>query len=346
VENVIFTLEAGNADFPFIMSDYHLPIKPAVDGRIDPRSADGCGPYVMQSFEPGVEAHMTRNPDYWKSDRAHFDGIELLPIIDAAARQNALMSGEVDVIDRVDLNTVHLLQRSGDIRIISVPGTQHYVFVMDSRQPDFADNNVRLALKYAVNREQLVDKILNGFGVVGNDSSDRPGQPLLRLRDGAAQLRPRPRPLPPARGRAGQPERHALGLGGGLRRRGRCGGALFRECRAGGHHHQCRRASRPMATGRTSGCRSPSSPPTGAAGRPRTGCSRPAMPRTRPGTRRTGNNERFNALLREARSELDEDRRREMYVDMQRIVRDEGFTVIPMFANYVMAASTGCRRPR
>ena len=34
--NVVVTLDAGNADFPFILSDYHLPIMPAADGRIDP----------------------------------------------------------------------------------------------------------------------------------------------------------------------------------------------------------------------------------------------------------------------------------------------------------------------
>lgn len=47
--------------------------------------------------------------------------------------------------------------------------------------------------------------------------------------------------------------------------------------------------------------------------------------------------ERFNRLLREARAELDEQRRAEMYAEMQRIVRDDGGVVIPMFANDVMA---------
>ncbi len=49
--------------------------------------------------------------------------------------------------------------------------------------------------------------------------------------------------------------------------------------------------------------------------------------------------DRFNQLLIAARSELDEAKRREMYVEMQEIVRDEGGVVIPMFANYVFAMS-------
>ena len=161
---VVITLEAGNADFPFIISDYHLAILPAKDGKIDPMTLDGCGGYVVDSFEPGVQATLSRNPNYWKSDRAHFDGLEILPIVDAAARQNALLSGQVDVIDRVDLSTVHLLERAPNVNILSVSGTQHYVLPMDSRAAPYSDNNVRLALKHAINREELVDKILNGYG--------------------------------------------------------------------------------------------------------------------------------------------------------------------------------------
>ena len=44
-------------------------------------------------------------------------------------------------------------------------------------------------------------------------------------------------------------------------------------------------------------------------------------------------------LLKAARAELDESRRREMYADMQRIVRDEGGPVNPMLASYAFATS-------
>ena len=51
-------------------------------------------------------------------------------------------------------------------------------------------------------------------------------------------------------------------------------------------------------------------------------------------------NERFNKLLKDARAELDEKKRRDMYVEMQRIVRDEGGSVIPLFPSDIMAATT------
>jgi peptide/nickel transport system substrate-binding protein len=49
---------------------------------------------------------------------------------------------------------------------------------------------------------------------------------------------------------------------------------------------------------------------------------------------------RFNKLLVEARGELDQNKRKEMYQEMQQIVRDEGGVVIPMIANMVDAASS------
>jgi len=49
--------------------------------------------------------------------------------------------------------------------------------------------------------------------------------------------------------------------------------------------------------------------------------------------------DRFNKLLKEARAVLDKEKRREMYVEMQKIVRDEGGVVVPMYADYMAAAS-------
>ncbi|MFQ5624781.1 MAG: peptide ABC transporter substrate-binding protein, partial [Paracoccaceae bacterium] len=49
---------------------------------------------------------------------------------------------------------------------------------------------------------------------------------------------------------------------------------------------------------------------------------------------------RFNELLIAARAELDTDKRREMYYEMQQIVSKEGGVIVPMYANWVDAAST------
>src|SRR5262249_20567227 len=120
---VIFELKQGNADLPALLTDYHLGIMPAAsDGSADWKSGDGTAGYVMKTFDPGVRALLTRFPNYWKPNAAYFDEVEVLAVGDIAARQNAIMTGDVDVADRVDLKTVDLLRRSSKIVIENVPG--------------------------------------------------------------------------------------------------------------------------------------------------------------------------------------------------------------------------------
>jgi peptide/nickel transport system substrate-binding protein len=169
-DTVVFTLSSGNADFPFIMSDYHLAIRPSNgDGTMDWASGIGTGGYALKTWEPGVRAELTRNPDYWKDGAAFVDEVSILSIIDVTARQNAIMNGDVDVIDRVDPKTVNLLARAPNLDIRESTGYLHYTFPMRLNVDPFGNADLRMALKLAVKRQELVDKILLGHGAVGND---------------------------------------------------------------------------------------------------------------------------------------------------------------------------------
>ena len=164
---VIVDLAEANADFPFVIGDYHLAIMPSDDGKIDPTSGIGTGGYSLDNFEPGVRVEMTRNPNYFKE--TYFDEVTILSIIDITARQNALLSGQVDVIDRLDPKTVGLLARSPAVNILESTGYLHYTFPMRLDTAPFDNAHLRMALKLAVNRQEMVDKILLGHGALGND---------------------------------------------------------------------------------------------------------------------------------------------------------------------------------
>ena len=60
---VVFTMKSGNADFPFIASDYHLAILPSKDGKVDASSGIGTGSYTLDSFDPGVRTALKRFPN-------------------------------------------------------------------------------------------------------------------------------------------------------------------------------------------------------------------------------------------------------------------------------------------
>ncbi|WP_299150711.1 ABC transporter substrate-binding protein [uncultured Tateyamaria sp.] len=165
------TLDVGNADLPYLMADYHLMIQPN-GGFDDPAAAIGTGPYTLESDEPGVRMVFKRRPDYWEGDQtvvAHYDTIEVIVLNDATARTAALQSGQVDAISRVEPKIAKLLDRAPTLNVLSTQGRGHYVFIAHVDTAPFDNLELRLALKHALNRQEMVDKILQGYGSIGND---------------------------------------------------------------------------------------------------------------------------------------------------------------------------------
>ena len=150
-ETVIFTLKDGNADFPYLVSDYHIPIMPTKDGKSDWQSGVRTGPFMLEKFEPGVSAKFKRNPNYFKSDKPYFDEVEFIAITDVAARTNALTTGDVDYIGRADLKTLDLLKRNPNVEILELSGYGHYVLPMNTT--DGAVRQYRCA-----HRHQICDR--------------------------------------------------------------------------------------------------------------------------------------------------------------------------------------------
>ena len=173
---VEFQLSGGNADFPFLLTDYHLNIVPTVDGKADVLSMHGTGLYQLKSFEPGIRAEMERAPNAWQQDKfGFFDSAEVIVISDNTARQNAILTQSVDVINRPDLRTMDVIKRAPFLGVQDVPSNLMFTMPMRIDTPFFADNNVRMAIKHGINRQELLDKVLFGYGSVGNDHPIGPG---------------------------------------------------------------------------------------------------------------------------------------------------------------------------
>ncbi len=178
-DNFIVELETANADLPFLMTDYHLMIQPG-GGMDNPGAGIGTGAYTIEIDEPGVRHAFKRRDDYWDSENRGFaDEIEQLVLNDATARTAALQSGQVQAINRVDPKVAALLDRAPNLSVQSVAGRGHYVFIAHVDTAPFDNNDVMLALKYAINREEMVDKILRGYGTIGNDMPINSAYPLF-----------------------------------------------------------------------------------------------------------------------------------------------------------------------
>ena len=69
-----------------------------------------------------------RNPNYFRSTGAYFDEVEVIALNDVTARTNALRTGQVDVINRCERKTFHLLEKLPDIQTVIQHGMRHYTF--------------------------------------------------------------------------------------------------------------------------------------------------------------------------------------------------------------------------
>ncbi len=170
------TLASGDADLPYTLSDYHIMMVP--DGFKDWAHPVGTGSMLLESFDPGVRVAFKRNPDYWKPGRGHLDGAVVTVIGDSAARLNALLSGQVDVINRVDPKTVALLERNKRLQVVRSPaGWFAHMPMMVDRAP-YSNPDIRKALKYAIDRQAVLKTLFSGYGQLGNDHPIPLGDPF------------------------------------------------------------------------------------------------------------------------------------------------------------------------
>lgn len=174
------SLDSGLADLPWYFTDYHLAIYQANDdGTINWESTTGSGPYRITEYDMGVGGNLIRH-DGWHREGAYFDALDMTILNDPNARQTAIVTGDVDAITSVDLKTLALLGRNPNVEIDNVPSGSAITLPMFCDVAPYDNLDVRLALKYAIDRQEIVDKIAFGTATVGNDfhlSSNMPYYP-------------------------------------------------------------------------------------------------------------------------------------------------------------------------
>ena len=176
-DNVVkITLNSGNADFPIQLGhDYHTSI--VAEGWKDGDPVVGTGPYKLVEFEPGLTSVVTRNENYWKPDSAWVDTYISQGIPDATARTNGLRTGGLDMAP-VDARIAGMLDKDPNVTVHSTASGAQFLWVMMCDRAPTDDLNVRLALKHCVDRQAMVDNLLQGHGTIGNDFSVNPGIPM------------------------------------------------------------------------------------------------------------------------------------------------------------------------
>ena len=161
----------------------HVGENATTDDYNSGKAAIGTGPYTFVSYTPGDRTILKRNPDYY-GEPQHWETVNYRFINNASSRTAALLAGDVDVIDKVAATDLARLESNDNIAVHSYPGLR--VFLL---QPSFAegthefikdhegkpmdvnplrDQKVREALSIAINREAIVDRVLQNTVTVAN----------------------------------------------------------------------------------------------------------------------------------------------------------------------------------
>ena len=335
---IVVELDTGNADFPFALTDYHLSIgMDAGNGKVDWNDSGAqSGPYKLIEFKPGVSVTYERADNHWNADIGHVDSAELLVILDPLARQSALLSGQIDICERPDTRIVDKLANTPGIDVEQSAGYRFHSYNMLMNTPPFDNNDVRMALKYSIDRAELVDKALSGFGVVHNDN---PITPAYRYY--AADIPQREY----------DPEKAKFHL----KKAGMEGLTLDLSASSAAYPSavdaaQLYREQAAKAGIEINVVREPSDGywndvwmkkafiACDWGGRPTEDqMLSTAFKSDAPWNDTSYKSERFDTLLLNARSELNESLRKEMYIEMQMMLHEEGGVIVPMLPSSLWA---------
>ncbi len=328
------SLASGDADFPTILTDYHIMMVP--NGYTDWAKPIGTGAFTVDGFDPGVRIALKKAGAYWKGGRGHLDAVEYTVVNDTSARMNALISGQVDAINRADPKTVSRIEKSPTLEIVRAAGGWYPVMAMMVDRDPYTNLDLRLALKYAVDREQMIKTLFSGYGTLGNDHPIPRSDPYFNK--DLAQLKY-------------DPEKAKFHF----KKAGLSNPKVILQSSDAAFNGAVDMATLLQATGAKNGI------PVEVKKEPADGYfdniwlkgsfvasywgGRPAATQmlsiaykaSAPWNESHWNNAKFETLLSEAQAETDEGKRKTAIYAMQELLRDEGGTLIPCFRDWLDA---------
>ncbi len=144
------------------------------------KAAIGTGPFKLKEFVPNSRIAYVRNDAYW-GPKPVWDSVTFRLIPNPSARSAALLAGDVDLIEQVPADAVKALERADGVSVEKALSNRVIYLILDSHSdtsPNLRDNagqplptnplkdvRVRKAISLAMNRQALVDRLLDGQGV-------------------------------------------------------------------------------------------------------------------------------------------------------------------------------------
>ncbi|OMI35335.1 ABC transporter substrate-binding protein [Streptomyces sparsogenes] len=126
----------------------------------------GAGPFTVTQIIPGTKAVLKRNPDYWDAKNIHINKVELTSAPDASTVVSGLQTGAYNFAD-IEPSQAESAKKAG-LDVFVQPGFNASNISLNINKAPFDNDKVVDALRYAINRQEFVDKLTFGYGEVTN----------------------------------------------------------------------------------------------------------------------------------------------------------------------------------
>lgn len=159
-----FTLDEANSAFKQYLAVPSMAVYHSEDLENAVDSWEGAGPFQIEEYTEGQSLLLSKNENYVGADNVALQEVELVFYPDGTARTNALISGEVDLIDYVPWEQFDTIEADDDLVLDSQNGPFMYLMFNTEEGAPFADPQLRQAIAYAVDRQNTVDAAFDGQG--------------------------------------------------------------------------------------------------------------------------------------------------------------------------------------
>ncbi|MGL4976836.1 MAG: ABC transporter substrate-binding protein [Cetobacterium sp.] len=127
----------------------------------------GSGKYTLKSWTPGEGLVLNRFENYFDS-KPSYSTINVKTIPLATNRTIALETGEVDLAFSLPPQDKVIIENNPDLKFLSTPSYSYTYLGLNLTSEVFSDENIRRGISYAVDKEAIVNAVLNGNGKIAN----------------------------------------------------------------------------------------------------------------------------------------------------------------------------------
>ena len=128
----------------------------------------GTGPFMLKEFASGSHLTMVRNPYYWDKGKPYLDSVRFDFAVEGNSRVLSLKSGQAQIADGIPYSQIPSLQADSSLTVQKVKVPAWIMLALNNDEKPLGELNVRTAINYAINREQINAAVFKGVGTLPN----------------------------------------------------------------------------------------------------------------------------------------------------------------------------------